>query len=352
MTAFNVPFLPDEKYVRFLADHIDALAAVHFPLQPESPFDARHASGSWSLIDLKTHLSVLHGTLRYALLNSRVVPSSLYRDSEELHLLAEQLDDLLAANLLDGIIIADFFLLQTLGRYAPDTAAALEAVPSVNCILSSFDRVSACLEVIDTSRFRRPSKIPLAPCLNRQPSRLQETVTKCRKTFPEMKVELLVNEGCLFQCPFKLAHDAGIALSCREAAAWSLPHGLGCFAILRNDPARLFKSPFIRPEDLHHYQYWADILKICGRTLGPEFLIQTIDSYINEKHEGNLLSLLDAMEWLGRELYIDNRRLAEDFLEILFRCDKQCEQCSTCYNFLRSARSPLPLHLKDLRNRG
>lgn len=262
------------------------------------------------------------------------------------------LDDLLAANLLDGIIIADFFLLQALSRYAPDTASALEAVPSVNCILSSFERISACLEVIDASRFRRPSKIPLAPALNRQPSRLQETVTKCRKAFPEMKVELLVNEGCLFQCPFKLAHDAGIAISCREAAAWSLPEGLGCLAILRHDPARLFKSPFIRPEDLHHYQHWADIFKICGRTLGPEFLMQTVGSYINEKHEGNLLSLLDAMEWLGRELYIDNRLLAEDFLEILCRCDKQCEQCSNCYNFLCSARRPLPLHLKDLRNRG
>jgi len=348
---FNVPFLPDEGYVRFLADRIESLAAVHFPLLPASPFDARHAEGSWQNPELKKLLAELKGPRRYALLNTRLAPQRCYGDSEELRQLVAQLDDLLQAGLLDGIVIADFFLLQALSRYAPDTARALEAVPSVNCLLSSFDRIAAHLEIVEASRFRQPAKIPLAPALNRLPQLLEETVSQCRRVFPNLQIELLVNEGCLYQCPFKLSHDAGIAVNCHGRSNWVFPSAAGCFAVLREHPALLFKSPFIRPEDLHHYRQNADIFKICGRTLGAEFLLKTVDAYLNEEHGGNLLDLFDAVDWLAREWYFDNALLPADFLQKVLACDKRCDGCGYCEQLLRRTGRHQPLHLRDLRDR-
>lgn len=349
MTLFNVPFLPDEQYVEFLVEHVEVLAAVHFPLHPESPFDARHTAGDWDVAELSTHLTPLKGPARYVLLNARVASSSCYRDTMELRQLAGRLDDLLAVGQLDGVVIADFFLLEAIGRYAPEIAAGLEAVPSVNCLLSSFDRVQAVVETIADSGFRLPGRIPLAPALNRQPRLLRETVVACRQAFPDIRIELLVNEGCLYQCPFKLSHDAGIAVNCQGKASWDLPEALGCIAALRANPARLFKSPFIRPEDLGHYRQTADLFKICGRTLGPAFLRQTVGSYINGRHEGNLLDLLDAIEWLSRELFIDNSLLPADFLDTVVACDKQCAACGICENLLRDSRRPHSPRLPDLR---
>jgi len=352
MTAlFNVPFLPDERYVRFLAEHIESLAAVHFPLLPASPLDARHSAGSWETDELKRLLAELKGPRRYALLNTRLAPPRCYEDSEKLRQITAQLDDLLLAGLLDGVVIADFFLLQALSRYAPDTASALEAVPSVNCLLSSFDRIAAFLDIIDASRFRPPAKIPLAPALNRQPQLLEKTVSQCRQAYPNLKIELMVNEVCLFQCPFKLSHDAGIAVNCLGQSDWTFPPASGCFAELREHPARLFKSPFIRPEDLHHYRQKVDIFKICGRTLGPDFLFKTVNAYFNERHAGNLLDLFDAVDWMAREWYLDNELLPADFLQKLLACDKRCENCGFCEELLRRTGGPQPLHLRDLRDR-
>lgn len=40
---------------------------------------------------------------------------------------------------------------------------------------------------------------------------LERVVDMCRRHFPDLRLGLLVNEGCLPDCPFKPAHDAHIA---------------------------------------------------------------------------------------------------------------------------------------------
>ena len=171
-------------------------------------------------------------------------------------------------------------------------------------------------------------------------------------TLPEIKLTLLANEGCLDRCPFKLAHDAQIAFAntgciANETRATNQEHG--CIRELGAQPAKLFKSPFIRPEDLQQYEGMVEVIKLCGRTLGPAFLQRVVRGYAERRYAGNLLELMDTMEWLAKRLYVANEELPADFWNRLTSCDKNCHNCSYCRELLDKSATPLPFQLEDLR---
>jgi collagenase-like PrtC family protease len=157
-------------------------------------------------------------------------------------------------------------------------------------------------------------------------------VARCRSAYPTLKVGLLANEGCLFQCPFKPAHDALIAQANLDASAdlHALNRALGCMRHLRAHPEKIFRSPFIRPEDLRFYEGSVDFIKICGRTLGRSFLEKAVTAYIARRYNGNLLELLDALDWMADIYDIANRALPEDFLANLADCSGECNSCGYC----------------------
>jgi collagenase-like PrtC family protease len=114
-------------------------------------------------------------------------------------------------------------------------------------------------------------------------------------------------------------------------------------------PDELFKSPFIRPEDMEHYEGIVEVIKLCGRTIGPAFLQRVVHAYANRRYEGNLLDLMDTMEWLAKRLYVANEKLPADFFARLAGCDKNCRACSYCRELLNKTAVPLPLQLEDFR---
>ena len=96
-----------------------------------------------------------------------------------------------------------------------------------------------------------------------------------------------------------------------------LNRDLACMRLFNHAPHRVFMSPFIRPEDMDHYAASADIIKICGRTLGKGFLTRTIDAYAMGRYGGNLLDLLDTTHWMAGRWDIPNQALPENLFDIL-----------------------------------
>ena len=346
----DVPFLPDPAYIRFLNRHAHRLESVHVGLPAA---DARHPLRRETVDQIAAGLAMLESVPRYALLNARFHDPSGYPDPTTLARLPEALNRLAEDRLIHGVVFADAYLLRAVSDAAPELARRLEAVPSVNLIPDRFDRVAALMDLISTTKFRPPSRWILDRSLNRNPTALTETVSRLRNRWPEIRIGLLANEGCLNQCPFKPAHDAHIALTHLEVPADT--HGLnrdfGCMRFIRERPHAILASPFIRPEDVSAYAPEIDILKICGRTLGPEFLQRTIRAYLDERWAGNLLDLLDAAEWMGREYHIANDRLPEDFLERVSRCREDCAECGVCRELFEKHAERKALPFADLRGR-
>lgn len=353
MLLLDVPFLPDPPYVEFLSEIQGALHSLHFSLFLDGIPDGRHRPAMVpEFNDLTTALTRLPKPKKYGLLNSRFHHPRLYGDKAALQKIIKALDTLLLAENIHGITIVDFYLLQALSDTSPETCAQLEAVPGVNCQLDSFAKVQSCLAAIADTAFKPPAKLNLDRCLNRQIPELKEISTACRLHFPELKLTLLANEGCLDRCPFKLTHDAQIAFANTGLAAnetHAVNRELGCIRELTARPAELFKSPCIRPEDLHHYEGVVEVIKLCGRTLGPAFLQRVVRGYAERKYAGNLLDLMDTMEWLAKRLYVANKELPADFWNRLTSCDKNCRNCSYCRDLTNTNTRTVPFQLDDLR---
>ncbi|HIJ78880.1 MAG: hypothetical protein OEY01_07405 [Desulfobulbaceae bacterium] len=349
MVLLDVPFIPAPDYIAYLTQQAASIYSIHFSLFSRTIPDGRHPDHGWQFPELAAGLTEISGVKKYALLNSRFHHPRFYADREFINPLLKNIDHLLCDNNLDGITLVDFYLLQALSDHSPELAAQLEAVPGVNCMLDSLDQISSYLEIIERSHFRAPTKLNLDRSLNRNLEPLSSLSSRLKKSYPGLKLTLLANEGCLLNCPFKFSHDAQIAFAntgCAANETYNANNLLGCIRILREHPEQLFKSPFIRPEDVDGYEGLIDIIKLCGRTLGPDFLMRVTAAYKNRQYRGNLLELMDTMEWLQHTLYVDNSAIPANFLNIIAGCNKKCSSCDYCRRLLKQTSHDRPLSLK------
>lgn len=349
----NVPFLPEDSYIDFLSQCITDLDSVHFSLLTnQTGLDSRiRIEPAISRKSMVRQLGRLHGPRKYALLNSRFYSPEILTDSGNLAPLVRDLEHYIDHGVIDGLVYCDHYLLQALADQAPGIAKQLEAVPGVNMMLDSLHKVEAQLAYIDGTGFKIPKKIILDRSLNRNLDALAAISLAIHQQFPGIKIEVLANEGCLPYCPFKLSHDAYIALANIEGQdqTQAVNCALGCMRLLDEQPHRLLQSPFIRPEDIDLYLFHVDVIKLCGRTLGPAFLRNVITAYRNRHHDGNLLDLMDALSWLAERLYVDNRMLSFDFANMLSQCDNRCDRCGFCRELFETIAHPLPMAIRDMR---
>jgi collagenase-like PrtC family protease len=344
----NVPFIPDERYASFLKERSKHIYSYHFSLYSQEVHDARYRFKQLDTRKLIDHLMTLGRPKKYLLINNRFHHPDKYRDTRAVLI---KLDAMLTAGVLDGIVYADAYYLQALSDASREIAAQLEAVPSINFMIDDFEKATALMDVISMTDFQMPEKLSLDRSLNRNLESLSEFAFRCRESFPDLKLEVLANEGCLYQCPFKLTHDSHISLvhMNMNVDTHSVNRSFGCIRYLEKKPEALFKSPFIRPEDIDVYGPYVDIIKICGRTLGRDFLERVVTAYLERSYAGNLLDIMDAMDWLSERLYVDNAGLPDSFFNILSTCLKQCDACPHCSRFFEHHVKELPQPFKDVR---
>ena len=348
----NVPYLPEERYIAYLLECIQDLDSVHFGLLHSYTLDSRiQIEPAIAQDRIVQGLARLKGPRKYALMNSRFYTPELLTDHKNLRPVIDILTHYADHGVLDGIVYCDHYLLQVLADEAPALAARLEAVPSVNMMLDSCNKIEAQLAYIGETSFKMPGKIILDRSLNRNLDDLAKISLKMHQNYPGLKLEALANEGCLPYCPFKLSHDSYIALANMDGQDQTrmINCDIGCMRLLDEQPHRLLQSPFIRPEDVDLYLYHVDTIKLCGRTLGPDFLIRAISAYRARRYDGNLLDLMDAMSWLASRLFVDNSLLSFDFADMLSQCDNHCDSCGFCRELFDSIARPLPLVIPKLK---
>jgi hypothetical protein len=350
---FSVPFLPDHHYTAFIKQQSAHIQSVYFALDQGPVLDARMRLNHTKTAAINRLLTDLGPIEKYCLLNSRFIHPSLYHDHQFLDHLLDQLSFLYAHNNLNGFVFSDAYLLTALSTRKNKTACQMEAVPGINCMIDSFQKAASFLEIIDDSGFLAPRKILLDRSLNRDLTQLQTVVTQIKANHPGMTIELLANEGCMLHCPYKLAHDAHISLanlSDQKNLTHLINQTIGCHTYFFNHPKRFLKSPFIRPEDLAAYSETVDSIKLCGRTLGPRFLTNVINAYINRSYPDNLLHLMDATHWLSDHYHIDNKKLDPGFLKMVTQCKIDCAVCDGCSELFQYSAKNKPVGLKHFKD--
>jgi len=152
-------------------------------------------------------------------------------------------------------------------------------------------------------------------------------------------IRVIVNEGCLYKCPFRYAHFnlfSHITAASGAGTGAQLLNTFGdyyfdkCISIRVRDPSQLIRSPWIRPEDIVEYErIGIEDFKIAGRANAVGWITACMDAYSRRSYEGNLLELLDCPSELRYMFYIDNKKL-EGCINQWKSCNKMCDTCRYC----------------------
>ncbi len=348
----SVPFLPDKIYTQFLKQKIGLIESVFFSLQTGPVLDARTRFHTVEIETVVSLLKELPGVQKYCLLNSRFIHPETYFDYRFLKEILSGIETLMEHDCLSGLVFTDFYFLQALSQTKTPFFRQIEAVPGINCMIDSSRKAFSFLEFIESSCFKLPGNLILDRSLNREPLKLLRVGSQIKKRYPDIRLTLLANEGCLFHCPFKLTHDAHISLSNTGMAkntTRQMNQDMGCIHYLMTRPVAFLKSPFIRPEDIFHYETFADTIKLCGRTLGRRFLTTCVEAYINQSYDGNLLDLMDAASWMADHYHVDNKSLGIEFFRLVTSCTKNCKTCMVCQERFGSSINKKAFELKPFK---
>jgi collagenase-like PrtC family protease len=224
---------------------------------------------------------------------------------------------------VDGVTVAEPYFIEMLREFSMETVVSCIAHVDSPQRAEFFEALGADTIAVDTN-------------INRNFAVL-EAITKAVRC--DLKV--LVNEGCLYKCPFRHAHfnlfshitatrSALMKAQAQSMNIFSDYYFDKCISIRVRDPSQIIRSPWIRPEDLKEYEaIGIDNFKLTGRANTVNWIIQCMRAYARRSFEGNLLELIDCPSELGYTFYLDNA-LLDGSIKQWKSCKKICEECRYC----------------------
>ncbi len=318
----------EESFVDMVRDYAAHVAEVYFPwVNQPSGRAALGGPGDWgaqtvlendllALRDMGVSLDLLYNANCYG---GRAVSQSL-RD-EVLSLLAYLRQRVGGVQTVTTTSLA---VARTVRRAFPD----IEVRASVNMRIGTIQAMEYVAGLFDSFYVQRD--------FNRDLTHLRELAAWARAA--GKRLCLLVNSGCLRFCPGQTFHDNLVAHEAeidqtRNIEDWT-PHV--CWHCLA-DPrqrAAILKATWIRPEDLHHYEGLCDVVKLATRMhQRPRGVLH---AYVNRRHRGNLLNLLEpGFGPLFAPRIIDNDAFPPDWFARTSSCGGRCHTCDYCDTVMR-----------------
>jgi len=154
-----------------------------------------------------------------------------------------------------------------------------------------------------------------------------------------LEIKLMVNEGCLFKCPFRKFHFNYISHKSRNPGKQGTRgednvFSLNCIQVTKSNPAQILKSGWIRPEDLERYEEISTFFKLVGRTSSLKMICRSLKAYMQQAWDGDLLELMAGNLYscgMSYLMHLDNRSLGTaGFFEKVTSCDRECIDCNFC----------------------
>ena len=154
-----------------------------------------------------------------------------------------------------------------------------------------------------------------------------------------VELKLMVNEGCLYKCPFRKFHFNYISHKSRDVELESYVFSEACFPITAGDFSQVLKSCWIRPEDMKKYNGITDYFKIVGRSIPTSKVTRIIRAYMNEDWDGDIFDILCSnLGFFGWQTgaCLNNKSLGSyNFFEKVTSCGRKCNQCNYCEKLVK-----------------
>jgi collagenase-like PrtC family protease len=176
------------------------------------------------------------------------------------------------------------------------------------------------------------------------------------KAAVKAELKIMVNDGCLYKCPFRRFHFNWISHKSKEN--WDIESEaffVHCSQVTRGDKSQILMSNWIRPEDLERYGEVSRFFKIVGRERVPSWVKRATRAYLNQNWSGDMLEIISGSLYkysLDAAASLDNKSLARaNFFDKTNACDHDCQQCNYCPSLaekLVTLGVPSPGKLEDL----
>lgn len=196
-----------------------------------------------------------------------------------------------------------------------------------------------------------------------------------KNAFPDIDIEIMVNEGCMYACPWRTEHtphSSGTNTSqitrlvkdgkCDIPLEMVYYYGNRCYECRSEDyVTEYFKRRSIMPFDILYYVNKLGIskYKFAGRDVNQKYLISSIMRYINGIDDFSSIARLPwnyFNNYSEQEIYYINSPTIEQmrnyfppishFDKYGHLCNTDCgETCNACYNYANTAKQEL--HIKD-----
>lgn len=157
-------------------------------------------------------------------------------------------------------------------------------------------------------------------------------------------VEIIINNVCLRNCPYKMFHYNHEAHNTKNSGQEITDFFTNrCSLQKAKKIENIIKLNWIRPEDLKFYEACGiQYFKIQGRqNVVQGDLINTLKAYFERSYEGNLFDLITLFApYNSFQCYIDNKKL-DGFVEAMYKndgfCTEICDQCNYCNSFAKKS---------------
>lgn len=238
----------------------------------------------------RAHVDRVHSAHRafYATLNSTDLGLKEYRGTFSQEFLAE-VGALLDLG-VDGFVVALPVLVELLHREHPSVPISVSTFARIRSVTQAeyFAGLGAHTVVLEEAN----RDFELVRALVRQ----------------GVQVEILVNQTCLKDCPYRAHHLNTSSLAAQtgsECPAFEFPI-LECGTELVRDPGRLISGIFVRPEDLSVFEEaGVSRFKVSGRNRSTAWLARAARAYAERHYDGNLLDILSYVQVKGPSQALD-----------------------------------------------
>ena len=113
------------------------------------------------------------------------------------------------------------------------------------------------------------------------------------------ELNLLLNDACLYQCPFRYYHYNSISHATQPynpLKGFYIEYPtIRCTIERYSDTSHFIKSRWIRPEDIGVYEeIGLDSFKVSGRSMSTEWILNAAQAYSSRQYRGNLCDILQV----------------------------------------------------------
>jgi collagenase-like PrtC family protease len=243
--------------------------------------------------ELKEYVDSLHqiGVKFHFTLNS-VWSNGVERNSELAESVFSELSSIIETG-VDALIIGNLYLASFVKKHFKD----IKTICSINLKTDSTYKIEKMLSDFYFD------KIVLDRCINRNITFLRNIEKKYND-----RIVLLANPDCLMDCPLSLYHMLENGQKSMTDISYTDENYCVnyCQSKYLENYAEILKNSWIHPSDIDLYKnIGVKFLKIQGRTLPEQKILELTELYLNEANTDNLLEIFPN--------FLNNKKQAEKF---------------------------------------